>query len=208
MDERRRRLMVAAASLLLAGPTRAARLLETTPPQPAGPFYPPEFPLDDDNDLTRLQGRGAAAEGQITDLSGRVLDPAGQAVPGVRIEIWQCDALDSRGPERDANFQGHGHAVTGGDGGYRFRTIRPVPYPGRTPHIHVAVLREHEALLVTQLYVEGEPRNGEDFLFNRVPVERRQLVLARFRPAADHSLAELEARFDIVLGGGDGTPPA
>ena len=130
----------------------------------------------------------------------------------MRIEIWQCDANgryrhpgDRGGANPDPAFQGHGHATTDHGGRYRFRTIRPVPYPGRTPHIHVAVLPAGERPFVTQLYVSGEPRNGEDFLFKRVPVERRHLVLADFVAGGDQG-ADLNASFDIILAGSEATP--
>jgi protocatechuate 3,4-dioxygenase beta subunit len=107
----------------------------------------------------------------------------------------------------DENFQGFGHAITDGNGGYRFRTIRPVPYPGRTPHIHVAVFTPHTAPFTTQLYVRGEPLNAEDFIFNRIPVERRAMVLTDFVPGATDA-TKLRAEFNIVLAGVDGTPSA
>ncbi len=107
----------------------------------------------------------------------------------------------------DANFQGHGHAICDSAGRYRFRTIRPVPYPGRTPHIHMAVFPTGAKPFVTQLYVKDEPRNAYDFLFNHVPAEQRHLVVADFVPAKNHEV-ELNADFDIVLGGTGGTPGA
>ena len=95
--------------------------------------------------------------------------------------------------------------TTDAAGRYRFRTIRPMPYPGRTPHIHMAVLAPQSPTLVTQLYVQGDPRNADDFLFNRVPAEQRHLVQTEFL-AADMAGVELQASFDLVLGGTDGTP--
>ena len=168
-DHKRRRLVAALGLLSLPA---AAGLLPPTPRQSAGPFYPTELPLDDDNDLTRVGDRKQQATGEITDLSGRILDTNGRPIAGARVEIWQCDAngryRHPRDPNRsalDPNFQGHGHFLTQEDGGYRFRTIRPVPYPGRTPHIHTAVFLPGERPFVTQIYIAGEPRNQEDFLF-------------------------------------------
>ena len=181
-----------------------ARLL-ATPPGPAGPFYPTELPLDDDNDLTRVAGREGVAKGEITDLTGRLLDTNGDAIPGARIEIWQCDAngryhhpRDS-GRSLDPNFQGFGHALTDAQGRYRFRTIRPVPYPGRTPHIHMAVFTPGDRPFVTQLYIQGEPRNRGDFLFQRIPVEARERAMAAFVAEAQGEAA-FSAMFDLVLG--------
>jgi protocatechuate 3,4-dioxygenase beta subunit len=203
----RRRFLRGTAGLLAACslPTTAGDLA-LTPRQPAGPFYPPEPPLDDDNDLTRVGERAQTALGQITDLGGRILDRNGGSLDGVRIEIWQCDAHGRyRHPREngqhtpDLNFQGFGHTLTDQGGRYRFRTIRPHPYPGRTPHIHVAVFPEGEEPFVTQLYVAGEARNADDFLYRRVPEESRHLVTAEFRPAGREDV-ELVASWDIVLG--------
>ncbi len=210
----RRQVLIALAGGLVAAPALASRLLQPTPRQTAGPFYPVELPLDHDNDLTRIQGSSGVAQGQITELTGRILALDGRPLPNARVEIWQCDFNgryrhpgDRRGPAPDPYFQGFGRTTTDNTGRYRFRTIRPVPYPGRTPHIHMAVFPEGESPFVTQLYVEGEPRNTRDFLFNRIPVERQPLVLAEFRPTPGQD-AELAASFDIVLGGRDGTPSA
>ncbi len=206
-DVTRRRLLLGTAAMLGAAPLLGlAGALSPTPRQTAGPFYPAELPLDDDNDLTQVAGQPGRAAGQISDLGGQVLDTSARPLPGLRVEIWQCDANGrSRHPlERgtapiDPRFQGHGHSVTDADGRYRFRTIRPVPYPGRTPHIHAAVLLPGERPLITQIYVDGEARNAEDFLFRQVAAERRHLLVAAFVPA-DGADSELSARFDFVLG--------
>ncbi len=204
MDRVRRRLLQgASATLALAALPATAAL---TPRQSAGPFYPDELPLDDDNDLVHVAGAEAPAQGQISDLSGRLLDPNGRAVRDTRIEIWQCDANGRYrhprdGGERpiDPGFQGFGHAVTDDHGRYRFLTIRPVPYPGRTPHIHVAVFPDGAQPFVTQLYVAGEGRNAADFLYRRIPVEQRELVTAAFEPGRMAG-ADLAATWDIVIG--------
>jgi len=211
-DRNRRRLLAAMAGMLVMTPSLAARRLLATPAQSAGPFYPVELPLDDDNDLTRVAGRDGVASGRLTELSGRVLDLNGRPIRDARIEIWQCDAngryRHPRDPGQaapDENFQGHGHTLSDAQGRYRFRTIRPVPYPGRTPHIHMAVFAPQSEPLVTQLYIQGEPRNDADFLFRRIPAERRHLVQAGFLPV-DSPGAELQATFDLVLGAAGGTP--
>lgn len=203
-DPGRRRLLWTVGAWLLADGARAAARLEPTPAQTAGPFYPTEPPLDDDNDLTRVLGASGIAQGRSTDLNGRLLDRNGKPIERTRIEIWQCDANgryhhpSDRAGGRDANFQGFGHTVTDAEGRYRFRTIRPVPYPGRTPHIHFAVFPEGERPFVTQLYVRGEPLNARDGLFNDIPADRRELVLANFTPAQGAG-AELMATFNVIL---------
>ena len=205
-DLRRRRAVLALSGLALPAWAFADRLLPATPAQTAGPFYPPELPLDDDNDLTRVAGHAARAKGTICDLSGRVVDVNGRPLATHRVEIWQCDAngryRHPRDPGKappDPGFQGYGHVLTDGDARYRFRTIRPVPYPGRTPHIHVAVFPPGGPPFVTQLYVASEPRNAEDFLYRRLPADRRHLVTVPFEETAGGE-AELAARFQIVLG--------
>jgi protocatechuate 3,4-dioxygenase beta subunit len=186
-------------------PAALASLIQT-PRQSAGPFYPETLPLDDDNDLTRVEGFHRPALGTITDLSGRVLDINGKPLPSVRVEIWQCDAntryRHSRDHSRkpvDAGFQGHGSTLSAANGSYRFRTIRPVAYPGRTPHIHVAVFAKGEQPFVTQLYIQDEPRNAEDFLFNNIRPELRQLVSVPFSNHSDDLNHQL-AHWDIILG--------
>ena len=200
----RRRLVLGGSATLLSAPLAAAQRA-LTPSQMLGPVYPVTPPLHQDNDLTRVEGRSARATGQIADLSGRVLDLDGRPLAWLRVEIWQCDAngryrhpRDRGDVEEDPNFQGFGHTVTDADGHYRFRTIRPVPYPGRTPHIHAAVIQEGARPFVTQIYVAGEPLNLRDGLFMRVPEALRPLLLADFVPAND-PVATLSASFDFVL---------
>jgi len=208
MPKTRRQVLASAVGLLtaMAIPSPAAAVALLTPRQSAGPFYPTEPPLDDDNNLVQIAGRAARARGVVSDLSGRLLDRNGRALAGTRIEIWQCDAngryRHPRDPGRqtiDPGFQGFGHTLTDDQGRYRFRTIRPVPYPGRTPHIHVAVRPKGDEPFVTQLYVAGESLNSNDFLFRRIPVEQRPLVLAEFVHGEDSDVP-LSAHWDIVLG--------
>ena len=211
----RRRLVMSATAVAGLGvlPAGAANLLPT-PPQSTGPFYPLTLPLDADNDLVQIAGRPERAAGTILHLGGRVRGPDGRPVRGARIEIWQCDALgvyhhprDRRGPA-DPNFQGFGTTAVTEDGAYRFRTIEPVPYPGRTPHIHFRITGAGFEPLVTQMYVSGHPLNAEDGLYRRLG-ERAELVTVRLEPAPDlepqAKSGAKRAVFDIVLGP-DGVP--
>ena len=210
---RRRFLMsgIAAASgvaggLILPEDARAQGLV-ATPRQTPGPFYPVTFPPDTDNDLVVLRGSEARAEGIVTHVTGRVLGLDGKPIPGAAVEIWQCDARgrylhpdDTGGPPRDAAFQGYGRAVSGADGAYRFRTIRPVPYPGRTPHIHFAVQAPGRRELVTQMYVAGEPGNDRDSLYRSIRDPRqRAAVTVRLDPANGIEDGALAGTFDLVL---------
>jgi len=196
-----------AAAFSLGGRARAARL-PSTPRQTAGPFYPLSIPADSDNDLVKVAGHDGIAKGSITYVSGRVLDPDGRALRGARVEIWQCDSngryhyvRDRAEPPLDDNFQGYGQTVTDETGGYRFRTIRPVPYPGRTPHIHFAVLAPELTRFTTQMYVAGEPLNERDGVLMGVrdPAARARLIVP-LRPAPELEANALAGTFDIVLG--------
>jgi protocatechuate 3,4-dioxygenase beta subunit len=188
-----------------------AQALVETPRQTEGPFYPDRLPLDSDNDLIILGNRTTPAVGAITHLHGRVLDRTGSPIRGAIVEIWQVDHhghyLHSRGANsqsrapRDASFQGFGRFETASSGEYRFRTIKPVPYPGRTPHIHVKVKRGDRDLLTTQCYVKGEPQNDRDGVLRGIRDARaRESVIVDFVPRPDSRTGELIAKFDIVLG--------
>ena len=205
---RRRLLSGAAATLAAAGstPIASASALVLTPRQSRGPFYPAEYPFDQDNDLVLVQGRSAPARGDVVVVHGRVLDERSRPVAHSRVEIWQCDTngryhhpRDRRHAPLDENFQGWGRFETAADGRYWFRTIRPVPYPGRAPHIHFAVSGSDVEPLVTQMYVDGAPENERDRLFRSIRDPRQQAsVLVRF--AADPAFAGVPAgAFDIVL---------
>jgi len=178
-----------------------------TPRQTTGPFYPLDWTGDTDGDLVRVAGAPAQAQGIVTHLRGRVLDARGAPVAGAAVEIWQCDAFGryrhprDRQDGRDDGFQGRGRVVTGTDGSYAFRTIRPVAYPGRTPHIHAAIAAPGRQPLVTQFYVVGEPLNERDGLFNALRDQRqREAVLLRLERADRIEAGALLAERDIVLG--------
>jgi protocatechuate 3,4-dioxygenase beta subunit len=201
----RRQAVAAAAAAALMPWSQSWAALTATPRQSAGPFYPESEPLEADADLATVAGASGPPKGTITHVVGRVVDTGGRPVSGARVEIWQCDAfgryhhrLDGGGA--DPNFQGFGFTETTADGGYRFRTIRPVPYPGRTPHIHFAVIAPGAPRLTTQMYVEGEPLNDRDFILSRIsdPKERASVIVPLV-PAPEMEPASLIARFDIVL---------
>jgi protocatechuate 3,4-dioxygenase beta subunit len=196
-----------AAGLILSSPAFARRL-PITPSQAEGPFYPRAFPLDSDSDLIWVKGRSTRATGQVTYLTGAVLSLTGKPVSGARVEIWQCDAKgvyhhpgDRRGPA-DPNFQGYGRTLTDSKGAYRFRTIRPVSYPGRTPHIHVKVTPPGGRALTTQLYIKGERANARDFVLSQISnLAGRRSVIVPFVAAPKLERGAQRAEFTITLGG-------
>jgi protocatechuate 3,4-dioxygenase beta subunit len=182
--------------------------LVRTPAQTEGPFYPNKLPLDTDNDLIIVNDSLTPAVGEITHLSGRILDASGNPVRNALVEIWQVDAkavylhtADSGKKKRDENFQGFGRFLTGSSGEYYFRTIKPVPYPGRAPHIHFKVKKGSKELLVTQCYVKGEPGNEKDGIYRSIrDAKQRDSVTLEFAPVKESRIGELAAKFDIVLG--------
>ena len=184
-----------------------AEELARTPRLTEGPFYPPKLPLDTDNDLLIVNDSITQAVGDVTHLSGRILSLSGEPILNATVEIWQCDnkgvylAQGSAGGRNDPNFQGFGRFVTGSTGEYYFRTIKPVPYTGRTPHIHVKVKKGGKELLTTQLFINGHPQNKTDGVLGGVrdPLDR-ELVLVDFKPLKDSKIGELSARFDVVVG--------
>ena len=180
---------------LRAQPAAARR---PTPAQTEGPFYPVALPQDSDSDLLR-NGSGQYTRGDPAWVEGVVSDLEGKPLAGAQVEIWQCDHAGhyhhpGDGGRADPDFQGFGRVTVAADGRYRFRTIRPVPYSGRTPHIHVKVKLQRRELLTTQLYVAGEPRNERDFLWRNLGPER-ELVTVPFRDGPDG----VRATFPIVI---------
>ncbi len=206
MAKLNRRDFVGIASVVLTslGFAKSAAALAPTPRQTEGPFYPDVMPSDTDNDLVRIASKTQEAGGEILILTGTILDTKGKALSGALIEIWQCDMhgnyLHTEGAsseKRDHAFQGYGRTRTDAEGRYRFRTIKPVPYPGRTPHIHVKAHHPDGRTLTTQMYVDGEAANARDFIYRSLSTDERKRItvaLNRAEPAAP-----LTGNFDIVL---------
>jgi protocatechuate 3,4-dioxygenase beta subunit len=192
---------------LFTTPGLFADLLQT-PKQTEGPFYPDKLPLDTDNDLLAINENLTPAVGEVTYVSGRILDAKGDPLRNAVVEIWQCDnngaylhSGTSNKDKKDKNFQGFGRFVTGSTGEYLFRTIKPVPYPGRTPHIHYKIKRGGKELLVTQLYVKGHPGNEKDGIWKNLKAgKERDSVTVDFAPLKGAKAGELAAKFDLVVG--------
>lgn len=177
-----------------------------------GPFYPPKLPLDTDNDLIIVNDSITPAVGEITHLGGRLLDAKGDPIRNGTIEIWSTDhngvyLADQHNQDRyDSHFQGFGRFLTSSTGEYYFRTLKPLPYPGRrAPHVHFKVKMKGRPDWTTQLFIKGNPGNAEDGIYGRIGDQAaRDSVTVDFAPVKDSRIGEVAARFDIVLGF---TPP-
>lgn len=209
----RRKFLGSLAASLTAIPmtTCFAEQLMRTPPQTEGPFYPDKLPLDTDNDLLIVNDTLTSAVGEIAHLAGRILDANGQPVRNAIVEIWQVDhhgvylhSGSSNSEKRDRHFQGFGRFLTGSKGEYYFRTVKPVPYPGRTPHIHVRVntpSKNGPERFTTQCYLAGHPQNEKDGIFMSVKNDAaRKSLLVDFQPVPQSKAGEVAGKFDIVLG--------
>jgi protocatechuate 3,4-dioxygenase beta subunit len=206
-------LAAAPLALPLSGAQAQVRADTATPAQTLGPFYPrspAERPRDTDPDLIVVDGVRVLTKGTPLYLTGRVLTRGGQPVGQAVVEIWQCDANavyhhpdGGDVAQRDPNFQGYGQTRTDAAGAFHFRTIQPVPYPGRTAHIHVRVQTDGHGALATQLYLPGEPGNERDVIYRRLSAAQRAQVALNLKPTAgDHPLAQATqamASVDFVL---------
>ena len=205
----RRRLLPRVAALLAVAAFPVARLagaqgrtLEPTPPDAEGPFYPTRVPADADADLTRVGGRAKPAKGTPLAITGRVLRTNGEPLADAKVELWQCDVngryhhVGGNVDGVDENFQGYGVVQTDAQGRFAFRTIRPMPYGGRPPHLHFKPAHPGARPLTTQLYPRGE--SAERFsgfgLSSRDARSRLEFALAGGREAGT-----LESTYDFVL---------
>lgn len=198
-----RRKFIKSLFLLPLASTFTVKAATKTPRASEGPFYPlEEMRFDDiDNDLVKIEGQVKQAGGEIMTLRGRVLDTRGNAIKSARVEIWQCDVngnylhtSDPNPAPQDTAFQGFGHDISNEKGEYSFRTIKPVSYPGRTPHIHVKAFANGREL-TSQFYLDGHPQNKLDFLYQRMTTEEQQAVSMSFTK----SKAGIETQVDIVV---------
>jgi protocatechuate 3,4-dioxygenase beta subunit len=207
-NKTRRRLLrgsVGAAAMVASAPLVAA----TTPRQTEGPFYPVHEQRDTDADLTRIEGHAERAVGEVIEVSGRVLDEDGNPVADALVDVWQANSYGRYAHERDLNpapldenFQGWAKLKTDADGRYRFRTIKPGPYPvrpdwSRPPHIHFKVARRSYHELTTQMYFAGDPLNERDLLLQSVPDPVQRMLVVDF--TAQPGTEAKRGVFDIVL---------
>jgi protocatechuate 3,4-dioxygenase beta subunit len=192
------------AALSAAGPLVQAAILTPTPSQTEGPFYPRALPADRDNDLTQVAGHSDVAQGTRLYLTGRVLAIDGTPQSGVTVELWQCDVYgryhhvgDDGGPLDDA-FQGYGATTTDAEGRFSFKTIRPVAYSGRIPHLHFKLRSPSGTSLTTQLYIKGDPTSGDPVLAMS-PARTQEKLALTLDPAPGREPGAFQATFDFVL---------
>jgi protocatechuate 3,4-dioxygenase beta subunit len=196
--------LVATALLPLARTRAEAAVLVPTPSQAEGPFYPKTIPAERDADLTRVAGRAAGARGTPLYFGGRALTRDGRPIAGATIELWQCDVhgryhhAGDDGAPRDDNFQGYGVVLTDREGRYAFKTIRPVPYSGRPPHLHIRVRPENGPALTTQIYIAGDVVQGDPVLGSS-PKGTLTLLSMSLAPAVGREADALAGSFDFVL---------
>ena len=205
-----RRRLVQSLTLTAAGlwaPGAFAELLTLTPPMTEGPFFPDKLPLDQDNDLIRITDHTTAAVGTITNLSGRVLDKNGSPIKDALVEIWQADDhgtyIHTHGAQgeakRDPGFQGYGRFETAKEGGWKFRTIQPGLYTGRTRHYHFGITLKGQPRFTTQLFFKDQAGNARDGVLKGIRDEQqRDSVVREFK--AVEGTKELAATWDIVMG--------
>jgi protocatechuate 3,4-dioxygenase, beta subunit len=205
--------LAASTALPAQAQAQAQAQSRALPPMTDGPFYPPERWraqwTDWDADLTRVQHRtgSAVAQGELLGLDGEVVDNRGRRIDGAQVEIWQCDALAAYHHPRvrlepgqhDPGFAGFGATKSGADGAYRFRTIKPVPYPGRTPHIHVKLRHASFGELTSQLFLTGDPGNARDFLWRQLDEAAQAAAALVLQPAPAGSGLRWVSRHRLVV---------
>jgi protocatechuate 3,4-dioxygenase beta subunit len=189
----------------------AEAVLQRTPDQILGPFYPlSELPQT--SDLTKVSGRSGRAEGQVLNVMGRVLNLSGEPVRNVKVEVWQANAhgrythpSDPNPAPLDPNFEGAAALTTDSEGRYRFKTIKPAAYPAgpnrmRPAHIHFQVSGRQDKI-VTQMYFDGDPYNESDpFLSSVGRAERKELLVRKLQdPSPELEAGSKMVVFDLVL---------
>jgi len=205
-------------SSVLRSPQKPLLSLDNTLSEIAGPVFGHSLLGEMDDDLIHNFAKsGESAIGERIIVHGRVLDENGRPVPGALLEVWQANAGGRYRHKRegyiaalDPNFGGCGRTITGEDGSYRFRTVRPGPYPWpngpndwRPAHIHFSVFGHGFAQrLITQMYFEGDPLIWRCPIVRTIP-DRRAIELL-IAPLDMDNTIPMDARaykFDIVLRG-------
>ena len=223
LESRRRFLrQLAATGAFFTTAGLYAEALTLTPRITEGPFYPlrKNIPLDKDNDLVALDDSLTPAKGIITHVSGRVLDGSGKPIRGALVELWHADAAGEytfdqsapRNPQADANFAGFGQCLTGTTGEYRFRTVKPGLYPGRTRHFHFGItIPGQKSRYTSQLFWNEIPLDADGKLWRTTnendgelrairDAAQRASVIRDFKKMTGSAAGEEEATWDIAMG--------
>ena len=163
----RRTIMVSALAAALVPPRVFAQAPACTPgaltPRlTEGPYFKPNSP-----ERSVLSEPGI--RGSKIVLAGLVLDSACKPMKGALVDLWHADG---EGRYDTVGYGLRGHQFTDASGRYRFETVEPAPYVGRTRHFHVKVQALAGPVLTTQLYFPGEAGNARDGMF------RKELLMA------------------------------
>ena len=174
-----------------------------------------------DNDLTKNARKNGEPIGERIKVSGVIMDEYGRPLPNILVEIWQANAAgryvhkeEIHDAPLDPNFLGGGRMLTDREGRYSFYSVKPGAYPWgnhynawRPNHIHFSIMgHQFEQRLVTQMYFPGDPLFEFDPIFQSVPVQARELLIAKFRMDLTEAEFALAYEFNIVLSGKSKTP--
>lgn len=203
---------------VVRSPHRALISYPPTLSEQTGPVFGHDILGELDNDLIHnFAAPGESAIGQRIIVHGRVLDENGRGVPGVLVEFWQANAGGRYRHKKegylaplDPNFGGCGRTITGEDGSYRMRTVKPGAYPWpnrqndwRPAHIHFSIFGSGFAQrLITQMYFEGDPMIWLCPIVETIP--SKEAIESLIAPLDMANTVPMDARaykFDIVLRG-------
>jgi len=181
-----------------------------TPDQILGPYFPVGCTPVRKDDLTTIEGVDGVAQGEIIEITGRILNRHGEPVRGLELTIWQANTFGRYAHDNDTNpapldpsFTGCVDIRSNDEGVYRIKTVKPGAYPAgpdwmRPPHIHFEVHGRFERL-ITQMYFPGEPLNASDRLLNAA---LRPDLLVATPASSDYPAGPRVLNFDIVLARG------
>ncbi len=221
IDRRRFFKSMALASAGFMIPSYLAEALTISPRVTQGPYYPlaKNFPLDDDNDLVKLNDSTTLAGGVVTYLSGRVLDASGNPIRNALVELWHADregdyvysANSTRNSACDANFAGFGQFLTSSTGAYYFRTIKAGLYNGRTRHYHLGVTIPGQTTRYTTQTGWNETaydlngsawatQNSNDNVFSSLTAAQKSSILLNYAAVPGTTTGEVAATYDFVVG--------
>jgi protocatechuate 3,4-dioxygenase beta subunit len=165
-----------AAAVYLARPFQARQLTPAekqacglTVEATEGPYHVSGMMELKDGNLNSTKLAGVPIE-----ISGHVYEGLDAAKPltGAAVEIWHADSDGSYHPNGNgpaSNYKPEeialrGFVLTNADGKYRFDTIYPGEYSGRTRHIHFKIRAAGKPELTTQLIVPAKP--GDTLTFD------------------------------------------